>query len=197
MAIAAYCRDRLNPQVFVYSLSTALLHRQDTKDLRIPTFMEVFPSEFLDMQGVQRAAVRANILSNPSARVISHLKKKFFITYWFLKCQFFLKRTHKFGRNEVMNLMHTWNSIDKNNSIIQSLGKMLLIELLTNSNSIILVKRLKIWKSLNLGWIRSKLDKNVLYSYSYLVKSNEHNPVGKFRSNRFEFNWIWHHPLKF
>lgn len=37
-SVAAYSRDRVNPQLFVYAFSVALLHRPDTKNLDIPLF---------------------------------------------------------------------------------------------------------------------------------------------------------------
>ncbi|KAF4526428.1 hypothetical protein B566_EDAN009242 [Ephemera danica] len=47
-ATAAYCRDQINGKLFVYSFSVALLHRSDTRNLRIPLYAQVFPDKFLD-----------------------------------------------------------------------------------------------------------------------------------------------------
>lgn len=46
--VAIYARDRLNPFLFNYALSVVILHREDTKDLNIPLFIESFPEKFLD-----------------------------------------------------------------------------------------------------------------------------------------------------
>ncbi|XP_053663961.1 phenoloxidase 8-like [Anopheles marshallii] len=48
MSAAAYSRDRLNPILFQYALSVAIQHRPDTKDLNIPSFLELFPDSFVD-----------------------------------------------------------------------------------------------------------------------------------------------------
>ncbi|XP_038106639.1 phenoloxidase 2 [Culex quinquefasciatus] len=48
MAVAAYSRDRLNPVLFQYALSVAIQHRPDTKDLNVPSFLELFPDSFVD-----------------------------------------------------------------------------------------------------------------------------------------------------
>ncbi|XP_049544992.1 phenoloxidase 8-like [Anopheles darlingi] len=48
MSVAAYSRDRLNPILFQYALSVAIQHRPDTKDLNIPSFLELFPDSFVD-----------------------------------------------------------------------------------------------------------------------------------------------------
>lgn len=61
LSLAAYCRDRINPQMFIYSLSVAVLHRPDTKDLQIPQLSEIFPDKFLDSSVFSRAKEEANI----------------------------------------------------------------------------------------------------------------------------------------
>lgn len=46
--VAVYSRDRLNPILFNYALSVALLHRPDTKDLNLPLFAQSFPEKYVD-----------------------------------------------------------------------------------------------------------------------------------------------------
>lgn len=48
MSVASYSRDRLNPVLFQYALAVAIQHRPDTKDLNIPSFLELFPDSFVD-----------------------------------------------------------------------------------------------------------------------------------------------------
>ncbi|XP_058827992.1 uncharacterized protein LOC131687914 [Topomyia yanbarensis] len=48
MSVGAYARDRLNPMLFQYALSVAVQHRPDTKDLSIPSLLELFPDSFVD-----------------------------------------------------------------------------------------------------------------------------------------------------
>lgn len=43
MSMATFCRDRINPLLFNYALSVALLHRADTKGLDIPALVQSFP----------------------------------------------------------------------------------------------------------------------------------------------------------
>lgn len=38
----------MNPFLFNYALSVAILHREDTKGLQVPLFIESFPEKFLD-----------------------------------------------------------------------------------------------------------------------------------------------------
>lgn len=47
-AVAAYCRDRLNPYLFQYAFSVAVAHREDSKHLQIPSAVERFPDLFVD-----------------------------------------------------------------------------------------------------------------------------------------------------
>lgn len=48
MTVAVYARDRVNPLLFNYALSVAILHRPDTKDMSLPLMIETFPEKFID-----------------------------------------------------------------------------------------------------------------------------------------------------
>lgn len=50
LTVTVYARDRLNPLLFNYALSVAILHRPDTKDMNIPLVSELFPGKFMDSQ---------------------------------------------------------------------------------------------------------------------------------------------------
>lgn len=62
LSVAVYCRDRLNPNMFIYCLSVAILHRPDTKDLPIPPLSEVFPDKYMDGAIFSRAKEEANVV---------------------------------------------------------------------------------------------------------------------------------------
>lgn len=62
MSLAAYCRDRVNAQMFIYSLSVAILHRDDTKHISVPQLSEIFPDKFMDSQIFSRAKEEANVV---------------------------------------------------------------------------------------------------------------------------------------
>lgn len=47
---ALYTRERVNPYLFNYALSVALLHRPDTQNLDLPTLIQSFPEKFVDSQ---------------------------------------------------------------------------------------------------------------------------------------------------
>ncbi|XP_050074045.1 phenoloxidase 8-like [Anopheles maculipalpis] len=48
MSVATYCRDRLNPVLFQYGLAVAVQHREDTKNVTIPSIVSLFPDQFVD-----------------------------------------------------------------------------------------------------------------------------------------------------
>lgn len=48
LAMAVYAKEHVNPYLFQYSYTVALLHRPDTKDLRVPNFAETQPEKFID-----------------------------------------------------------------------------------------------------------------------------------------------------
>lgn len=66
LSVAAYVRDRINPQLFSYALSVTTLHRKDTKGLKIPTFVETFPDKFMDPRIVRKAREDATIIPQGS-----------------------------------------------------------------------------------------------------------------------------------
>uniref|UniRef100_T1H4B2 Hemocyanin N-terminal domain-containing protein n=1 Tax=Megaselia scalaris TaxID=36166 RepID=T1H4B2_MEGSC len=47
LSVAARIRDKINPMLFNYALSVAILHRPDTKLLPIPLLANIFPEKFL------------------------------------------------------------------------------------------------------------------------------------------------------
>ncbi|XP_052872969.1 phenoloxidase 8-like [Anopheles cruzii] len=48
MSVATYCRDRLNAVLFQYALAVAIQHREDTKNVNIPSIVSLFPDQFVD-----------------------------------------------------------------------------------------------------------------------------------------------------
>ncbi|XP_031621669.1 phenoloxidase 2-like [Contarinia nasturtii] len=61
--VAVYARDRLNPLLFNYALSVALLHRPDTKNVDMPLLFEVFPDKFIDSKVIGRAREEATVVT--------------------------------------------------------------------------------------------------------------------------------------
>jgi hypothetical protein len=68
-SVSAYCRDRLNPNLFVYAFSVAILHRPDTRNISLPPLSEIFPDKFVDGAVFNRAREQANILLEEGTRV--------------------------------------------------------------------------------------------------------------------------------
>lgn len=62
LSVSVYCRDRVNPEMFIYALSVAILHRPDTKDLPIPPLSEIFPDKYVDSGIFARAREEANVV---------------------------------------------------------------------------------------------------------------------------------------
>ncbi|KAK0078419.1 hypothetical protein PV325_002520 [Microctonus aethiopoides] len=90
LSVAVYSRDRLNPNLFIYALSVAILHRPDTKDMAIPPLTEVFPDKYVDSGIFSRAKEEANVVP-PGARIpieiprdytASDLDEEHRVAYW-------------------------------------------------------------------------------------------------------------------
>lgn len=74
LSLAVYVRDRVNPTLFHYALSVAILHRKDTKDLEVPSLSENFPDKFMAKQVFAKAREVANVVTTGNRVLI-----KFFI----------------------------------------------------------------------------------------------------------------------
>ncbi|XP_063218970.1 phenoloxidase 1-like [Bacillus rossius redtenbacheri] len=62
MSAAVYTRDVLNPYLYNYALSVAILHRPDTRNLPIPPLHEVFPEKYMDSRVLGRLKEELNIV---------------------------------------------------------------------------------------------------------------------------------------
>ncbi|RZF47724.1 hypothetical protein LSTR_LSTR005988 [Laodelphax striatellus] len=61
ISCAAYCRQNMNPLLFNYAYSVAILNRDDTKNVNLPPLYEFFPDRFLSHGVASRARQEANI----------------------------------------------------------------------------------------------------------------------------------------
>lgn len=90
LSVSVYCRDRVNPEMFVYALSVAILHRPDTKDLPIPPLSEIFPDKYIDSAIFARAREEANVvpagsrlpIEIPRDYTASDLDEEHRVAYW-------------------------------------------------------------------------------------------------------------------
>ena len=71
LSAAAYVRDRINPQLFNYALSVVMLHRKDTKGVKIPTFVETFPDKFIDSRISREALELVSVVPQELRKPIS------------------------------------------------------------------------------------------------------------------------------
>lgn len=68
LSLSVYCRDRINPYMFNYALSVAMVHRSDTRDITLPSHAEIFPNLYIDASVFSRAREEA-IVVQPGSRV--------------------------------------------------------------------------------------------------------------------------------
>ncbi|XP_050666694.1 phenoloxidase 1-like isoform X1 [Leptidea sinapis] len=68
LSTCIYCRVNLNPQLFNYCFSVALMHRPDTKSVTIANFAETFPSKFMTSKAFAQARETAAIASQGAPR---------------------------------------------------------------------------------------------------------------------------------
>lgn len=65
-SVAAYARDRVNPFLFNYALSVAILHRPDTKDMTLPLFVEIFPEKYVDSKVFSKIREESSVVPDGS-----------------------------------------------------------------------------------------------------------------------------------
>lgn len=61
-----YARERVNPHMFVYAASVALLHRNDTRHIPIPPNCEVLPELYVDGSIFARAKEEVGVIPSGS-----------------------------------------------------------------------------------------------------------------------------------
>jgi tyrosinase len=64
-SVAAYLRDRINPSLFVYGFSVAVMHRPDCRNVRLPPVTETFPGNFVDGAVFGLAREESTIMNGP------------------------------------------------------------------------------------------------------------------------------------
>lgn len=69
-SLAVYTRDRINSQLYNYALSVALLHRDDTKGVQIPSYVENFPTKFMDSRILTHAREQASFVKKHDRKPI-------------------------------------------------------------------------------------------------------------------------------
>lgn len=77
LSLSCYCRDRINPYMFIYALSVVLLHRPDTRNLTLPSHVEAFPSFYMDSTVFSRAKEESVVVNKPGSRVCIIVKFMF------------------------------------------------------------------------------------------------------------------------
>ncbi|CAD6996671.1 unnamed protein product [Ceratitis capitata] len=70
-SVAVFARDRVNPYLFNYALSVALLHRPDTKGLDLPSFAQNFPDKFVDSRVFRQVREEATVVPEGSRMPIT------------------------------------------------------------------------------------------------------------------------------
>ncbi|CAH1733225.1 phenoloxidase 1-like [Aphis gossypii] len=66
LSLAVYCRDRINPYMFIYALSVVVTHRPDTRNLELPSHVEMFPSLYMDATVFGRAREESAVVQTGS-----------------------------------------------------------------------------------------------------------------------------------
>lgn len=72
-SVAAFCRERVNPQLFQYCLAVAIQHRPDTKSMNAPMMIQQFPDQFMSSESLNDVANEARL---PSSLRVNYLIKQ-------------------------------------------------------------------------------------------------------------------------
>ncbi|XP_034237614.1 phenoloxidase 1-like [Thrips palmi] len=77
LSAAVYARSHLNPYLFVYAYSVALLHRDDTRNAHLPPLAELFPEKYVNGALFARAREETNMALDPQQRVPLEIPKDY------------------------------------------------------------------------------------------------------------------------
>ncbi|XP_060843836.1 phenoloxidase 1-like [Rhopalosiphum padi] len=67
LSLSVYCRDRMNPYLFIYALSVVVTHRPDTRNLELPSHVEMFPNLYMDSSVFSQAREESTVVQ-PGSR---------------------------------------------------------------------------------------------------------------------------------
>ncbi|XP_017787164.1 PREDICTED: phenoloxidase 2-like [Nicrophorus vespilloides] len=89
-SLGVYCRDRVNPYLFVYAFSVALLHRPDTQGVNPPNFAQTFPDKYFQSGIFAKAREETSVVPTGSRMPIeiprdysaSDLDEEHRVAYW-------------------------------------------------------------------------------------------------------------------
>ncbi|GLV44012.1 Prophenoloxidase 2 [Carabus blaptoides fortunei] len=70
LSVASYARDRVNPNLFNYALTSTILHREDTANLELPSFVSIFPEKFIQSTVLQMARFEGNYVQSDERKSI-------------------------------------------------------------------------------------------------------------------------------
>nr|BAB83773.1 prophenoloxidase [Penaeus japonicus] len=92
MEVAARVHGRVNESLFIYAISFVILRKKELQSVRLPSFVEVFPSRFVPQETLAKAQIRINRMDpNQREPVIvehglefsgTHLKPEHRLSYW-------------------------------------------------------------------------------------------------------------------
>ncbi|XP_077295703.1 phenoloxidase 2-like [Arctopsyche grandis] len=102
ISTSLYCKDRVNPAMYNYALSIAMLHRPDTRNVPVPTLIQTFPDRFINSAVFSQAREEAQLVSPelrspiviPRDFTASDLDEEHRVAYW---------------REDIGNNLHHWH----------------------------------------------------------------------------------------
>lgn len=77
ISAAVFARDRVNPYLFNYALSVAIIHRPDTKNVQLPPLFENFPEKYMEGGIFKRAREVTNVLDVSERVNVNHTRMIF------------------------------------------------------------------------------------------------------------------------
>nr|Q25519.3 RecName: Full=Phenoloxidase subunit 2; AltName: Full=proPO-p2 [Manduca sexta]AAC37243.1 prophenoloxidase [Manduca sexta]CAL25133.1 prophenoloxidase [Manduca sexta]prf//2119377A phenol oxidase [Manduca sexta] len=91
LSTCVYARINLNPQLFNYCYTVAIMHRRDTGKVRVQNYAEIFPAKFLDSQVFTQAREAAAVIPKtiprtpiiiPRDYTATDLEEEHRLAYW-------------------------------------------------------------------------------------------------------------------
>ncbi|XP_067015103.2 phenoloxidase 2 [Anabrus simplex] len=76
---AVYCRSRINPFLYVYALSVSILHRADTRGVKLPSYPSLFPEKYFAGEVFSQLREEASLVQ-PAKRVPVEIPQDFTAT---------------------------------------------------------------------------------------------------------------------
>lgn len=102
LSTCCFLRDRLNPGLFQYTYAVCMQHRSDTRNIPIPSIVQIFPDNFMAQSVFPQAQEEATVLN-------SSLRRKIPLPFNYTASEKEIEQRVAYFREDIGVNLHHWH----------------------------------------------------------------------------------------